>query len=392
AITSCKKKGVLEGDWYAALKINDTLEIPFVLNINESKVYWDVSVYNANETIQLDATQLKDSLFLKFPAFDSELRLKIKNRGRLEGKWYNYDKDDYTMPVYANYDINKYITSNSLENVTGQWEVHFAEGSEQEWPAIGLFDQNENDELIGTFRTETGDYRYLSGTLNDNNFSVSTFDGANAYLFTAVVKDDGESMDDGMFYSGKHYETNWIAYKNKNIELSNPESLTQLVENEKFEFTFPNYDFINETTFPSELYDNKVVIIQIFGSWCPNCMDETKYLSKLYKQHENDDFEIIGVAFEHSQDKAKITSRLTKYMEDLAVDYTILYGGNSTKEAASVAFPMLDQVKAFPTTLFIDKKGQVRKIHTGFDGPGTGEIYQIIKGLQINSSILFLEE
>ena len=108
-------------------------------------------------------------------------------------------------------------------------------------------------------------------------------------------------------------------------------------------------------------------------------MDETRYLTKLYKQHENDDFEIIGVAFENSQDKAKITSRLKSYIEDLEVDYPMLYGGISNKASASEAFPMLDQVKAFPTTIFIDKKGQVRKIHTGFDGPGTGEIYRNYK-------------
>ena len=30
---------------------------------------------------------------------------------------------------------------------------------------------------------------------------------------------------------------------------------------------------------------------------------------------------------------------------------------------------------SYPTTIFIDKKGKVREIHTGFSGPGTGKYY-----------------
>ena len=36
---------------------------------------------------------------------------------------------------------------------------------------------------------------------------------------------------------------------------------------------------------------------------------------------------------------------------------------------------MLKHVLSYPTTIYIDKKGKVRKIHTGFNGPATGEKY-----------------
>ena len=40
---------------------------------------------------------------------------------------------------------------------------------------------------------------------------------------------------------------------------------------------------------------------------------------------------------------------------------------------------MLNHVLSYPTTIFIDKKGVVRKIHTGFNGPATGEKYTEFK-------------
>ena len=36
---------------------------------------------------------------------------------------------------------------------------------------------------------------------------------------------------------------------------------------------------------------------------------------------------------------------------------------------------MLNKIISYPTTIFIDKKGNVRKIYTGFSGPATGEAY-----------------
>jgi hypothetical protein len=45
------------------------------------------------------------------------------------------------------------------------------------------------------------------------------------------------------------------------------------------------------------------------------------------------------------------------------------------KAEAAKTLPMLNKVLSFPTTIFIDRKGIVRQIHTGFSGPGTGIYY-----------------
>ena len=95
-------------------------------------------------------------------------------------------------------------------------------GTENETKAIGLFNQNEN-RITGTFATETGDYRYLDGVVSGDSVFLSTFDGSHAFLFEAEIKD---SLIEGLFLSGTHYSENWIAKKNEDVVLRNPDSLT----------------------------------------------------------------------------------------------------------------------------------------------------------------------
>jgi hypothetical protein len=52
-----------------------------------------------------------------------------------------------------------------------------------------------------------------------------------------------------------------------------------------------------------------------------------------------------------------------------------LVGGEASKKVASEKFKQLSGISSFPTTLFIGKSGVIEKIHTGFNGPGTGELY-----------------
>ncbi len=56
-------------------------------------------------------------------------------------------------------------------------------------------------------------------------------------------------------------------------------------------------------------------------------------------------------------------------------DYELLVAGSSDKGKASETLPMLNEVIAYPTMNVLDRSGAVRRVHAGFDGPGTGEKY-----------------
>jgi len=118
-------------------------------------------------------------------------------------------------------------------------------------------------------------------------------------------------------------------------------------------------------------FKDKAVVVQIFGTWCPNCMDETALYTELSKAYKEKDIEFVGVAFERGETLDKALPLLKKYQEHFDIDYTLLFGGKASKKLASEKFPMLNKIISFPTTIVLNRKHEVIKIHTGFYGPAT---------------------
>ena len=157
------------------------------------------------------------------------------------------------------------------------------------------------------------------------------------------------------------------------------ESLTYLKEgHERITFEFPDVNG-KLTSLDDEKYQNKVVILQLLGTWCPNCMDETKFLAPWYEENRDRGVEIIGLAYERKPDFDYASARVKKMVAKMGVGYDILIAGTDDKEKAAETLPMLSAVVAFPTTIFIGKDGKVKKIHTGFNGPGTGIYFEQFK-------------
>jgi thiol-disulfide isomerase/thioredoxin len=168
----------------------------------------------------------------------------------------------------------------------------------------------------------------------------------------------------------------WTAILDENAALPDPEELTVLKDGIKnIDVSFPdlNGNMVNPT---DEKYRNKVVILQLFGTWCPNCLDETRFLSEWYSRNKHRDVAIIGLAYETSEDFDYARGRVKKMIDKLGVEYDFVIAGSKDTEKASATLPMLNGVLAFPTTIFIGRDGLVRKIHSGFTGPGTGIYYE----------------
>ena len=262
--------------------------------------------------------------------------------------------------------------------MSGKWEAKFSEGiPEDEHTDLGIFEQ-EGNIVTGTFRTLTGDYRFLQGVINGDQLKLSAFDGSHVYLFTATVTD---STMVGMRYLGNYFEEPFTAKRNDAFELQDPETLTMLKEDyNSLEFSFP--DISNKmVSLTDERFKNKVVIVQLMGSWCPNCLDETKFYTEYYKTHQDQPVEFVALAFEYAKTKEKAFQSMERLKTSVGIEYPVLLAqfGTVNKEEAQKKLPMLNRVVSYPTTIFIDKKGMVRKIHTGFNGPATGDKYITFK-------------
>ncbi len=360
-----------QGYWRGALAINEQEEIPFTFEIKGDSIFF----LNSDERIGAKLEQEGVDFVVQMPVFDSEFRFVKQNDSSLLGKWHNYAKgDNYTMDFGATYQNQTRFRvphdSNRKHLIDGKWETEFSPNTPNEYKAIGLFEET-NESVTGTFITETGDYRFLEGGIHNDSMILSCFDGSHALLFKAKIKED--SMK-GKFFSGIHYHEPWRAFRNESFELSNPDSITRAKIGVDLEFTLPtiNGDSLH---YPNADYSDKVVIIQVMGSWCPNCMDETSLFTEFYKAYQDKGLEVIAIAFEKPEKFEDKVERVKELKEHFGAKYDFVIGGNASKLEAEKVLPALDTIVSFPTAIFIDKNGAIRKIHTGFYGPGTGTYY-----------------
>ena len=370
-----KLKTLEKGRYRAELKVSDTLNLPFnfeVISENEMRIF------NAEEVIEVkDITYDNDSVHIQMPVFEGLIVAKIDEEG-LKGR-FEIPSLNRDMAFNAEKGDSRFKNSEEPKvNISGNWETVFSpDVKADKYVAKGVFKQDGN-KVTGTFRTTTGDYRFLEGVLHGNQLQLSTFDGAHAFLFTAEVKD---SMMHGMFYSGNYWKEPFTAIRNETFELPDANKLTYLKEGyENLTFSFPDENG-GTVSLEDERFKDKVVVVQIMGTWCPNCLDESKYYSEFYKTHKNKDLEFVALAFEYVKTPEKAFKNIQRLKQDVGIEYPILLAqyGSASKVKANEKLPMLNHVLSYPTTIFIDKKGQVRKVHTGFNGPATGEKYKDFK-------------
>jgi thiol-disulfide isomerase/thioredoxin len=261
-----------------------------------------------------------------------------------------------------------------LPSVSGEWsaELKDADGVS---PAQGELRQ-EGERVTGTFLTPTGDYRYLEGSYEGGLLRLSTFDGAHAFLFTARGQADGTLQGD--FWSRDRYHATWKARRVAAGQPVLPDAWAQvgLTNREgRFGFHFPDLDG-HPVASTDPRFAGKVVLVNVFGSWCPNCNDEAPLLAAWYRRYHARGLEIVGLAYEYTGDPARDARFVRKYAARHDITYPLLLAGTSDKKAAAKTLPDLTAVLAFPTSVFLGRDGRVRKIYTGYAGPGTGEHHQ----------------
>ena len=365
-----------EGVWRGVLDVQgQDLAFNFTVRKDSANRY-NVLIKNASENLLLDEISFDDdSVIMSLHIFDAVLKAKVDGDS-LTGYFSKNFVNNYKIPFKAAFNQDYRFaetTQSSNTSFEGKYSVIFINESDTT-PAIGIVTHKAGNIVEGTFMTPTGDYRFLEGNVVDNKLYLSTFDGNYAYLFTAEKTSDSTLQGD--YWSGQTWYQSWTAKLNENPLLPDAEKLTYLKEGyEKIDFSFP--DVNGKLVSPSdEKYKNKVLILQLFGTWCPNCMDETKFLAPWYKENKERGVEIIGLAYESKPEFTYASERVKKMIDKLDVEYDFVIGGVRDKAEASKTLPMLNKVVAFPTTIFIGKDGKVKKIHTGFTGPGTGVYYE----------------
>jgi peroxiredoxin len=369
--------GLRSGTWRAVAELPGGA-MPFFIDLRKNAAGWSAEIVNGVERVAVPEIAVDgDELTLAFPAFNNHIELVLQEDGALVGaltlvKRYG---ELQVMPVRAEYGQQFRFSSSAAMSdgsVEGRWAVRFEDDEGVATVAVAELQQH-GYEVTGTFLTPLGDYRYLAGDLQGDRLQLSTFDGAHAFLFSAVLTDDGDLLGD--FWSGTQWHERWVAERDPQAMLPDADSLTRLAPGyEHISFSFPDQNG-ELVSLDDERFRGKVIVISLAGSWCPNCHDEAAFMAPLYLEYREQGVEMVALMYEHFEDFATAAEQVRLFRQEKGIEYTTLIAGVSDKTLAAETLPMLDHVLAFPTTIFIDRQGRVQRIHTGFSGPGTGEHY-----------------
>lgn len=398
--TKPTKSELKEGSWQGSLLREDGFNIPIKLQVETKGGRQIIYVVNGTEKLATDAPVLEgDSLLINMPVFESSFKVKYA-ANKLKGYWIKGGSNkSLIVPFEAHpqelISSNKQTIPSSKNskstaiNLTGKWDLQILKADQSARPAIGNFVQ-KGTILTGSVLTPTGDYRYMAGTVVGDSLQLSTFDGIHALSFTGKIS--GEKIS-GQFYSGAAPSESWTAVKNEKVALVAPITTVKEGSDGKLDFKYLDLDG-KEVALNSERYRNKVVVVQLMGSWCPNCMDEMAFLSDYYTKNKSRGVEVIALAYELTTDTERSRKSLQKFQKQFKVDYPILNTGVTVgdKERTEKTLPQITEIKVFPTSIILDKKGTIKEINTAFYGPGTGEYYQIYKNKFENTINALLAE
>lgn len=381
------------GSWRAWLD-SPGGELPFELDLRAAGDSWQAWIVNGDERIAVPRVSLADGrLVLDIDYYDSKIEARVGDAGdRLDGEWIKrgaggkvtrmaFHATAGSQPRFkkadglaASEEVREGILARATAPIAPRWSARFS-GSEE--PMVGVFASTPTGLATGTFLTTTGDYRYLAGDFDGKRLRLSALDGAHAFLFDARVQADGTLAGD--FWSRESWHETWTARPDPAASLPDTFHMTRWSGNARLgDLTFPDLDGKPRSLGDAELA-GKARIIVIFGSWCPNCHDETAYMVELDRKYRDRGLRVIGLAFELTGEFARDAKQLRTYAERSGITYPVFVAGISDREKASAALPVLDRLRAYPTTIFADASGAIRAVHTGFSGPATGEEYTKLK-------------
>lgn len=106
----------------------------------------------------------------------------------------------------------------------------------------------------------------------------------------------------------------------------------------------------------------KVVLVNIFASWCGPCRVEAPHLVEVYSNLDPEKFDFVGLNLQESPEA------VASFRDDFLIDFPLLLNENG--DLTEIYSPI-----GLPTSWFIDQEGVVRFV---FSGPMTGEVLQRI--------------
>jgi thiol-disulfide isomerase/thioredoxin len=274
----------------------------------------------------------------------------------------------------------------------GDWLFHWSDGEGAEKSTLAKFDQqkianaDEHVAVTGVIEPVSGDSGLLHGTVfktpdGQTRFHLSRFDGIHTMAIDGTFQPDGTIKGEE---GGIQALSSFTAECGKHVaSAADPNALSETlthVKDPQEPFRFSGIDQSGKTVNQdSAEFKGKPLIIDIFGTWCPNCHDEAPVLEELYRKYRDQGLQIVGLAYEYIDDTPRDLKQIAIYREKFGISFPLLLAGTTDQGQIAKTLPQLVGFGAFPTSIYVDRSGHVRAILAGFTGPSTGERFEEVQ-------------
>lgn len=371
-------QGTPEGLWNAVVVVGPA-EIPFQFEICHQGEQWQGFFFEGDKKIGSTSAGFRDGkLRFDYEFLNSTLTATFEG-DHWDGTYRYNRKNGKEYPVHAHRYVAPSAAPADSSQVAGEWEMKLVgdNGIVTKEPrrtlSWKLFLRQSGADVTGSILRLDGDTGTLSGRWQHDSLVLSHFAGERPVLFEAKLQPDG-TLDILLNNQNRYLAARTSDARTKGIaEPPNPSQYTSVKNpSERFRFRFPDINGRIVSDDDAQL-KNKVVILAIGGTWCPNCRDEAPFLVGLYRKFHAQGLEIVGLSFEASGNLEEDKPRIDSFISEFSVPYPILYAGAIGEVPEKL--PQIENFGAYPTTIYLGRDGRVAGIHAGFASAATGEAH-----------------
>jgi thiol-disulfide isomerase/thioredoxin len=360
------------GLWHATTTVNGT-EIPFKIEFSGDGANVKGWFFNGEEhESSTSGTYQNGALVLNFDTYLSVLKATVKN-GKLDGEYISRRGDP--LPIHAVRAASQPATKVKAPDISGLWYLEGVTSRKHDEKAFQFVVHQQGAEVSTAILRIDGDGGTLTGSYRDGKFVLSHFSGARPSLVVLTPQPDGTLAVDqlGKLFTAVRPDT----ARAKGLDVPADANLHTAVKDptKPFTFSFPDLDgkLVSNT---DDRFRGKVLLINVTGSWCPNCHDEDQFLPTIYDKYRAQGLEIVALDFEEPE-QLPDPVRLKAIVKQVGAKYTVLVGGETS--SAKDKLTQTEGWDSWPTTFFVGRDGLVKKVHAGFPSPGSGELFNRTK-------------
>lgn len=351
------------------------VEVPFRMEIAGSGSTVTGTFFNGDERMASSSgTFANGALALEWDALGTKLDATLKDGG-IDGV-YSRGGRGAPLPFHAKKFVAAPAPEGQVPSIAGLWIMNLPAKSSKGESAWQLIVRQSGAEVSAAILRVDGDTGTLTGSYRDGKFVLGHFSGARPLRVEIARQADGSlavvQNHDAPIPAVRDDQ----AKANGLPQPTDPTRFTSVKDpSQPLHWSFP--DLTGKTVSDSdERFRGKVVIVDISGSWCPNCHDETPFLVDLYRKYHDRGLEIVALSFEEAAQLQNPT-RLRAFIKHYGIQYTVLVPGEP--KDASALVPQAVNLNSFPTTFFVGRDGRVHGAHAGFPGKASGKFHDEAK-------------